>query len=712
MDDKIAKYKMTISRLTVDKLGVKLYDKVSAVIAELIANSYDADATEVTVKAPMGIFLASKSDGKLSDNGLEIEVTDNGIGMTPEEVNKYYLIVGAERRNDRNRGGDESKKFNRKVMGRKGIGKLAPFGVCQRIEILTSGGDLIVKKNEKGEGIKGYLTAHLFLERESILSETDESYSPTLGEFDETLRDNTGTTIRLTIFDYRKVPSIDEFERQLSQRFGVSSSNWAINIIDNKKKCDETNCSRKVGEFAIENLSGTKISLNGTISNSDGSKTLTFAEDENGNEYPDIKSGFLYEEILYPITGWVAYSKMPYKDDLMAGIRVYCRGKIAAQTHLFNMKAGFTGEYDIRSYLIGELNADWLDQNEDLIRTDRQDIMWSHDLGQEFESWGQSLIKKIGKITREPRRKKSWELFKEISGIEKLICEAYPEDVEKSVRDNTLEFAEIIAKTARDEELNESGYIESIVKLSVLLGPHITLDRELRQAAENNDNTLSSITGILKIARIAELSSFGKIAYDRIAVINSIESKKNEPGTVESVFQALIAQAPWLINPQWSPITSNKKFSTLKTEFEKYYKRITGDEIVLNDFSDPKKQCDFVLSNQDDAIQIIEIKSPGHSLANDEMERINNYVDNMKDFLKAPGNEEFLSYFPRFHVTLVCDELSLKGVYQTAFEGLKNEGILEHISWSVFLLRTKKMHEDFLSEADRQKKYANYAKTC
>ena len=34
-------YKMTISWLTVDKLGIKLYDKVSAVIAELVSNSYE-----------------------------------------------------------------------------------------------------------------------------------------------------------------------------------------------------------------------------------------------------------------------------------------------------------------------------------------------------------------------------------------------------------------------------------------------------------------------------------------------------------------------------------------------------------------------------------------------------------------------------------------------------------------------------------------------
>jgi len=35
---------MTISRTTVDKLGIKMYDKAAAVVAELVANSYDADA--------------------------------------------------------------------------------------------------------------------------------------------------------------------------------------------------------------------------------------------------------------------------------------------------------------------------------------------------------------------------------------------------------------------------------------------------------------------------------------------------------------------------------------------------------------------------------------------------------------------------------------------------------------------------------------------
>ena len=135
-------YSMRISRLTVDKLGVKLYDKVSAVIAELIANAYDADSTEVMVEAPMGHYLATRAGGMLTDKGFEIRIADNGIGMTPRQVQDFFLVVGAERRNDPERGAF-SPRYSRKVMGRKGVGKLAPFGICKVIEVISAGGEPI-----------------------------------------------------------------------------------------------------------------------------------------------------------------------------------------------------------------------------------------------------------------------------------------------------------------------------------------------------------------------------------------------------------------------------------------------------------------------------------------------------------------------------------------------------------------------------------------
>ncbi|MCQ3814524.1 MAG: ATP-binding protein [Acidimicrobiia bacterium] len=141
-DDGTEGYQLNISRLTIDKLGVRLYDRASAVVAELIANGYDADATHVTVSLPLGTQLDNPyRDGQL----WQIIVEDNGHGMSPEEAQSLFLDVGGDRRK-RSKNGPRSPKFKRPVMGRKGIGKLAPFGICRQIEINSAGGELIEGK--------------------------------------------------------------------------------------------------------------------------------------------------------------------------------------------------------------------------------------------------------------------------------------------------------------------------------------------------------------------------------------------------------------------------------------------------------------------------------------------------------------------------------------------------------------------------------------
>lgn len=91
-------------------------------VAELIANAWDADAESVEVTLPEDVH----------EPGATIVVRDFGQGMTFEEVNDYYLHIGHERRirGERSPGG-------RLVMGRKGIGKLAGFGIAEDI-VVTS----------------------------------------------------------------------------------------------------------------------------------------------------------------------------------------------------------------------------------------------------------------------------------------------------------------------------------------------------------------------------------------------------------------------------------------------------------------------------------------------------------------------------------------------------------------------------------------------
>lgn len=697
------KYTMRISRQTVDKLGVRLYDKVSAVIAELISNSYDADARGVIVEAPMGQSLATKAGGVLSDKGFEIRVTDDGTGMTPEEMQDFFLVVGAERRNDSRRG-SVSKVFKRKVMGRKGVGKLAPFGICRTIEVISAGGEKVSSK-DGGANSSGYLTSHIILDYEKIVSEHDETdpnakydpYEPTVGDQDETLSKATGTTVVLRDFNYRRVPDIETLSRQIAQRFGIAAENWEIDLVDNTKTETDPDALRTVGEFDVVTMPNTRISFQ-----PDGKGGYTvFAPD--GSKMSDLSAGFEYGGEFYPVTGWIAYSKDPYKDDLMAGVRIYCRGKIAAQTTVFNRKAGFTGEHNIRSYLVGELFADWLDEEDDLIQTDRRDILWSDELGTSFQGWGQKIVQRIGTLSRDPMRKATMDVFFETGDVEKRLSDAYPGESEDKIRNRALEVARMFGRTISRAEAQDNEVVEDLVDLSITLAPHITLDEMMRTAGEDVDTPVAALSGLLRTARIAELASFGRIAEDRLKVMDRLEVLKDKPETKEDSLQSLIEDAPWLVNPEWAPVTANQSLTRLRKEFAKYYKKVTGKKIDLSDFSNPKKKPDFVLSNQDGIAHIIEIKRPAHKLTNVEMDRIVTYYECMKSFLEDPKNAEFRDVFRDFHVTLVCDGTSLSGTHKAAYDGYKQGGHFKHINWRTFLLRTEKVHQDFLNEAQRQK---------
>lgn len=58
-----------------DHLGLSAYNSVQKSVAEIVANSYDADATEVFVTLPDAM-----------DKMAVTEIRDNGSGMSAEEV--------------------------------------------------------------------------------------------------------------------------------------------------------------------------------------------------------------------------------------------------------------------------------------------------------------------------------------------------------------------------------------------------------------------------------------------------------------------------------------------------------------------------------------------------------------------------------------------------------------------------------------------------
>lgn len=110
-------YQMRLSLSVLDDLGINLYSSVPAVLSEVIANAWDADAELVDIQLL----------------GDRIVIVDDGHGMNLEDVNDRYLHVGYRRRDE----GRSTTPSGRPVMGRKGIGKLSLFAIAEDIQVET-----------------------------------------------------------------------------------------------------------------------------------------------------------------------------------------------------------------------------------------------------------------------------------------------------------------------------------------------------------------------------------------------------------------------------------------------------------------------------------------------------------------------------------------------------------------------------------------------
>ena len=140
-------FEVKFSPVVIKHLGINMYSTLPPVLSELITNSYDADATSVTIT--------------INQKDKHIEISDNGCGMTEEELNSDFLKIGRNRRTTKL---NISPKFNRAVTGKKGLGKLSVFGICKsiyvesckngKINAFEMNYDLLLSQGEKDEALK------------------------------------------------------------------------------------------------------------------------------------------------------------------------------------------------------------------------------------------------------------------------------------------------------------------------------------------------------------------------------------------------------------------------------------------------------------------------------------------------------------------------------------------------------------------------------
>jgi signal transduction histidine kinase len=118
----MARLTFSVDSALLSELGERLVETVHVALLELVKNAYDADATQVTIRiVPSGT------------GGPEIHVVDNGVGMTYDEVQKYWMRIATTHKRQH----DISARYGRPRTGSKGIGRFSCRRLGNRLSLVT-----------------------------------------------------------------------------------------------------------------------------------------------------------------------------------------------------------------------------------------------------------------------------------------------------------------------------------------------------------------------------------------------------------------------------------------------------------------------------------------------------------------------------------------------------------------------------------------------
>ena len=518
-----APYTLEIDLNVLNHLGLNLYSNVPAVLSELVANAWDADAGYVNI-------TIDESEGEKT-----ITISDDGCGMSRYDLKEKFLKVGYQRRTREE--DDLTPKHERKIMGRKGIGKLSVFSISEHIQVFT--------RKEKGEMLG--LALDLKGIKQAIESKID--YHPEPLESVDHAIENHGTTIVLKKIKKRVNSTLDSnLRKRVARRFDVIGDRFRVSIDGRSITIEDRDYFHKL-EYSL---------VYGDFD------TAKFQQGIERNERPNIIDDD------YSISGWIGLVResglLQDGADNLNKISILSRGKVAMEDILDRFREG--GLYT--KYVIGEIRADFLDETtqEDIATSSRQDFVQSD---QRFQSLEIFIRNELRHLSSERAR------IKRVKGVEKASEIPAIKDWYKSLRGDTRKAAEKlfgkINEIATDEE-----HRKTLLKHGVLAFEYLHHKDKLSEIENLDIQNLDAVVRLFSELDDIEASWYYQITQGRLEVIEKL-AKNLKNNVLEKILQKHIYNHLWLLDPSWDRATETPTMEqTVVSAFEKISKRLTSEE--------------------------------------------------------------------------------------------------------------------------------------
>ena len=626
----------------VEQLGAQLYPSATATIAELISNAWDADADNVWVEIPLDVPWTTDS---------RIVVTDDGSGMSRDDAQSAYLIVGRKKRLF---DGVQSRR-GRMFHGRKGIGKLAAFGTAGCLECATL-------KN-------GQLTTFLLDYDEIRKLNPDEDYpAPTATDTSPPEDPIThavlakGTKIALTRLKLRRALTGAEFMRSMSRRFAIDATQM-------------------------------KVLINGVpLRRFDTPLEFRFPRDGVPNERIKVDAGWAVDEIApgKSVRWWIGFTPKPIEDDNAIGISVLAHDKMAQRPFEFERSQGVEGQLGLE-YLVGEVKADWLDAGtdieDDFIQSNRDQLQVEDSRLNDFMKWGRELVTWAVRRRRALKAAKTLQEFESNPELDEMLA-----DYTKGERTKLLGIAKKLADSQESTGEEVTSFLRDIVNAKD--------DRYVRgliEEIEASDETMQpQLWKLVHEFGLIDARRTFTLIQARLETISKLKETLAQGAREIPTIHNIIRDDPWLVDPRWGLLDDEVDLATLNITYKPEVDSETG------------KQLDFLFVLKPsapaatDEVVVLEIKRA--SMANgavrkaslEEVYAFHTYVVAVRDYFNQNTNP------PTVRGLMICEGYTAQADPVRKSLQESRDVRLEFKTWSRVVEDTEKLHLGWLKSTRRR----------
>ncbi|MBF4568241.1 ATP-binding protein [Plantibacter sp. VKM Ac-2880] len=567
------RFEMKVDLAVLQSLGINLYSNAAAVLSEVVANAWDADANKISIT--------------WSQDAGSIVIEDDGSGMSLDDVNGRYLKVGYQKREPGNEG-LRSSEHRRPFMGRKGIGKLSVFSLANDIVVATR------KKDMQPEAFR--------IDRVSLETAIAGgiAYHPEPVEVPADLPPH-GTRLTLTNLNTKRAGvTIRALRRRIARRFDVLSFDPAA-----------------ADRFAIV-INGERV---GFDDREDLARIEYFwslgASPIPATQTPAVKrrwelDGLVDEKRGWRLSGWFGSVATPNdlqdeedERESLRNIIILARKRpiqegILDQLH-FNKLFG--------SYVTGQITAEFLDldgeETPDIATSDRQRLIEDDE-----------RVTLLRTVLRERflEAERQWTAQRPIDKFKGLM-QSYPEvhawvdERPASHRQAAQKLIQTIAALPFEDESPR----RELFRAGILGFERVALDATTAQLNEFVDAvTVDDILPVLASQRTLEDALYAQILRSRIAAIEQLERLINDDDK-ERALQEHLFENMWLLDPSWEHPTANP-------EMEKSLKRIRGDVFEPSEEENKAQgRIDIKYQSAAGSHLIVELKRYGRKTTLDEL---------------------------------------------------------------------------------------------